>query len=214
VGLELEQAAFNEVSRSSTSARNVATSSGVVLPSLHGRRPVTTSGNCSIVERSSAASTLSSAAAAALCFEPTAYWPGHVGDLRHGATRPGRRPTAAAGGDRDLLGGGRRLVDHARDPLEGVDDVAGEPGAGVHLLGALLGGEDGRVRLRLDLRDDRLDLAGRLLRALGELADLGRDDGEAAAVLAARRASIAALSASRFVWSARSSMTSRIRPIS
>ena len=51
-------------------------------------------------------------------------------------------------------------------------------------LGALLAGEDRRVGLGLDLGDDRLDLPGRLLRALGELAHLGGDDGEAAAVLA------------------------------
>ena len=40
---------------------------GVVGPAVHDTR------NCSMDERSSAASTLSSAAAAADCFEPTAY---------------------------------------------------------------------------------------------------------------------------------------------
>jgi hypothetical protein len=78
----------------------------------------------------------------------------------------------------------------------------------VHLLGALLAGEDGGAGLRLDLGDDGLDLAGGLLGALGQLADLGGDDGEATAV------SMAALRASRLVWSARSSITTRIRPIS
>ena len=110
--------------------------------------------------------------------------PRDVRHLRHrGYDLVGRR-SLLLGRDRDLLRRSRGLVDHPGDALEGLDDVARELGPGVDLLAAVLGGEDGRVGLGLDLRDDRLDLAGRLLRPLGELAHLGRDDREASAVLA------------------------------
>jgi hypothetical protein len=48
---------------------------------------------------------------------------------------------------------------------------------------------------------------------LGERAHFGRDDGEAPACVAARAASTPALSASKLVWKAISSMTPMISPI-
>jgi hypothetical protein len=88
------------------------------------------------------------------------------------------------------------------------------PAPDEHLLRALLGRQDRRVGLGLDLRDDRLDPAGRLLRALGQLADLGGDDGEAATVLPGPRRLDGGVEREQVRLVARSSMTSRMRPIS
>ena len=71
---------------------------------------------------------------------------------------------------------------------------------------------DGLVGLALDAGDQLAGVGGRLGGALGELADLVGDDGEALPRSPARAASIAAFSASRLVWRAMSWIASTMPP--
>ena len=171
--------------------------------------------NCAIDARSSAASDVELRGGRGGLLGADGVLPGHVGDLGHrGHDLVGGRPLLL-GRDRDLLGGGGGLVDHAGDPLERVDDVAGQLGAGVDLLGALLAGEDRRVGLGLDLR--RRSPGSAPADSCERSASLRTSEATTAKprpCSPARAASMAALRASRLVWSARSSMTSRMRPIS
>ncbi len=123
-------------------------------------------------------------------------------------------PPAALGrrGDLgDVVPHARRLTADDRERLV----HRGHPGrAGVDGADAAVHGLHRAARLLLHLVDERPDAGGGVRRLLGQLADLVRDHGEAAALLAGPAASMAALSASRFVCPRSSLIVSTISPIS
>src|SRR5207302_180712 len=74
--------------------------------------------------------------------------------------------------------------DRLRQLVDGAAGLVDHTGARVHPLGALLGGQHGRVGGALDVGEDRAHLGGGALGLLGQGADLVGDDGEAFALLA------------------------------
>src|SRR5688572_7448608 len=104
-------------------------------------------------------------------------------DVAHGDRHLLRRLALILRRAGDLARDLGRLVDAPDDLLHRGARAAGDGGAGLDLARALLGGGNGRLGGLLDLDEDGADLLRGLARALGEPADLARDDGEALAVL-------------------------------
>ncbi len=109
---------------------------------------------------------------------------GRHGQLAHDVDDLIRRGALLPGRDRDLLDGRGGVLDPLGDRVQGGDGPFGEDRPFADLADALLPHHSGDPHLLADLGDQALDAGRGLLGPLGELADLGGDDGEPAAVLA------------------------------
>ena len=113
----------------------------------------------------------------------------------------------------DLLQAGGLLEGMLGDRRHRVVQVGDLQGDALERGASVADEFDAARDLRVGGRNQGLDLLGRVGRALRERAHFGRHDREASAGFPARAASTPALSASKLVWNAISSITPMIWPI-
>ena len=105
---------------------------------------------------------------------PDRVLPRHVSDLTHRTNDLLRGGPLLLSRNRDLFGSSSGLINHPGDLLQRPHHIPSQLRPRMHLPRPLLRSQNRRVRLRLNLRHNRLNLTRRLLRPLRQLPNLRR----------------------------------------